>query len=281
MKQSIDFNSLGDKHKALEKVQAGAKLVPGVPVIARLDGRAFHTVTRNAVKPFDSGLIASMKNSAKSLLTAFQADVAYCQSDEITLVWKNLDQFDMKIQKMCSLLAAHCSVVFNRELEKFGFITSVETPIFDCRIWQVADLDTATENLLWRQWDAFKNSVSMAAHAMFSNKDLHGKHTGDKINMMRDAGYEWHKLPMSHRSGSFFWKIEELKTLTSEELSNIPEQYRPTAPVLRSVVKEHEIGRLTAIKNGTDVIFHGAPPVYSCDELNGCDGCTCGKAGKQ
>lgn len=266
MKQSIDFDAIGDKHKALESIQAGVRLIPGIPVIARLDGRAFHTFTRHAVKPFDNALIVCMQNTAKDLLDKFQADLAYCQSDEITLVWKNLDSFSLKVQKICSLLAAQGTATFNAEVVKNGFESKTEClPIFDCRVWQVPNLEIAAENVLWRQWDAFKNSVSMAAHSMFSTKELHKKNTRDKITMMEEKGFIWGNLPSSHKGGTFFRKEELLKELTPEELENIPEKFRPTTPILRNVVLQFEVPRLTSVCNKSGVLFEFERPVYFGD----------------
>lgn len=271
MKQSIDFNALGDKHKALESIQAGIRLVPNVPVIARLDGRSFHTYTKNAIKPFDSDLIEAMQYTTMQLVGEFQADLGYCQSDEITLVWKNLQMFELKVQKMCSTLSSHATGIFNREIfySNFKCVPGLLAN-FDCRIWQVADLETAAENIMWRQWDAYKNSVSMAAHALFSNKELHGVNTRGKIDMMYNAGYKWGKLPSSFRRGSLYWKVQELKMLTDEELSRIPEQHRPTEPILRNVIKEHDVGRLTSIINKVGVLFNNEKPVYA-EEVKDCN----------
>lgn len=46
-------DSLGDRMKRYENVPK-VRLVRRMPVIIRLDGKAFHTFTRGFVKPFDS-----------------------------------------------------------------------------------------------------------------------------------------------------------------------------------------------------------------------------------
>lgn len=46
------FDSLGDRMKFYESAQR-TRLIPQVPVIARLDGKAFHTFTKGLDRPWD------------------------------------------------------------------------------------------------------------------------------------------------------------------------------------------------------------------------------------
>jgi len=257
-RESLDFNGLGDKHKKLEQLSAGQKLIPGVPTIARLDGRAFHTFLKNAKKPFDPQVIDAMQETAKALLSEFGAKVAYVQSDEITLVWDKLEVFDGKVQKLLSTTASLASVKFYSCLPN-RLADCVALPTFDCRIWQVSDLDTAAENLLWRELDATKNSVSMMASAYFSESDLVGKSTKDRLTMLENMGIKWADLSHWLKKGSYYKKVEKLMTLTEEELAKIPEKYRPTEPVLRSVIELQEYPKASSIINFADVLFHDKP----------------------
>ena len=63
-----------------------------VPVIMRLDGKAFHTYTRGLDKPFDEGLIEDMQQTAIHLCQNIQgAKCAYVQSDEISILITDYD----------------------------------------------------------------------------------------------------------------------------------------------------------------------------------------------
>ena len=54
------MDSLGDRMKKIYE-QPYKVVLPGrMPVICRLDGKAFHTYTRGCAKPFDEKLIAAM-----------------------------------------------------------------------------------------------------------------------------------------------------------------------------------------------------------------------------
>lgn len=113
-------DSLGDRMKRYENVPK-VRLVRRMPVIIRLDGKAFHTFTRGFVKPFDSLLMRTMNDTMKYLCENIQGCVmAYTQSDEITLVlvdYQTLTSdawFDNNVEKMCSIAASMATVAFNR-----------------------------------------------------------------------------------------------------------------------------------------------------------------------
>lgn len=262
-KQSLDFDSLGNKHKALEQISAGQRLIPYVPVIARLDGRAFHTLLRNADKPFDEKVVEAMQVTAKTLLDHFSASIAYTQSDEITLVWDPLDIFDGKIQKLVSTSASMAGVVFYKKLVESGpnRHDGDIIPTFDCRVWQVPDLEIAAENILWREIDATKNSISMLASAHFHHNKLIGISTKERLVMLEAKGIIWGELPSHLKRGSYFRKVKRTKFLSEEELSKIPEQYRPVDAIQRSIIEMQEYPPATTISNFADVLFQGHQPI--------------------
>lgn len=105
------LEALGDRMKAYEGVEAGRRLMPLLPVLARIDGRAFHSFTRGMMRPFDADLSACMVETTVALVKETGACVGYTQSDEITLAWHSpsLAQpiwFDGRVAKMTSQLAA-------------------------------------------------------------------------------------------------------------------------------------------------------------------------------
>lgn len=242
----------GDRLKAIEQVEAGRRLRHDQPLMARLDGKAFHTFTRGLKRPYDPVLSGLMADTTKYLIAKYHAKLGYTQSDEITLFWNNPDPtlestylFDAKIQKLTSVLAASAAAFFTRALA-LGVLPGKEQEIavFDCRVWNVDDLYGVWENFLWRQDDAIKNSISMAAQAHFSSKKLHGVGSEEKKAMLRELGKPWEAEPDFFRWGAFFHRKTIEVTLTAEELAAIPEKHRPTGPVQRSVIVEAPIGYL-------------------------------------
>jgi tRNA(His) guanylyltransferase len=264
---SIDFDALGDIQKRFEQVEAGRSIMPGIPILARLDGRSFHNFTKSMKRPFDKAFTEAMQTTAKALLDEFNADVAYTQSDEITLAWTNPDaeqtkiMFGGKFQKLCSLLAAHASVVFNQEASEVFAWASISRPILDCRVWQVPNLEVAASNFLWREMDATKNSVSMAASTYFSAKKLEGIGTKERKYMLQvEKDVLWEKYPTHFKKGAYFAKRKVEKFLSKEELQWIKPEHRPTGPVLRNVIVELDIPPATRIINFEGVLFRGEQP---------------------
>ena len=253
---SIDFDALGDKHKKFEE-NRNDRLMSGVPVMARLDGRSFHTLTRNCVKPYDTNFIDAMDATCVELVKLYNADVGYCQSDEITLAWISLDMFDLRIQKLCSSMAADATYTFSQEWGVKG--------AFDCRVWNVPNLYTAAENFMWREMDATRNSVNMSAHQIFKQKELDGVSTKKRITMMEERGFHWALIEDRLKRGSFYKKGSQMKNLTEEELCNIPEKFRPNGPVKRQVITRRCWPALTRVVN-KEAIFTGDELIYETEQ---------------
>lgn len=125
----IKKDSLGDRQKQYEEVQKHY-LVPKMPFIIRIDGKAFHTYTRGFVKPFDNVMGAAMKRTMQSLCEDIPGAVfGYTQSDEITIVCKYTDRiksqawFGGRVEKIIAITASKATKYFNKyfrdEVENF------------------------------------------------------------------------------------------------------------------------------------------------------------------
>ena len=130
--------------------------------------------------------------------------LGYTQSDEITLVlvdYKKRDTsawFDNQVQKMVSISASMATLFFNRELStmlrdledsmreadysmpqahqykynvsKYNKWYNKEyKAVFDARVFNLPQWEV-TNNLIWRQQDATRNSINSVAQSLFSQK---------------------------------------------------------------------------------------------------------------
>ncbi len=170
-------DNFGDRMKRYEKAESGRRFMPLLPVYARLDGRSFSKFTKGFGRPFDKRMTSVMIDTAKYLVNETHALIGYTQSDEISLVWysDSIDSqifFDGKIQKMVSVLASLATVMFNEccQMNSLQNAAVSMRPIFDCRVFQLQNKMEATNALLWREQDATKNAISMAARSMFGHK---------------------------------------------------------------------------------------------------------------
>jgi len=254
---------LGDRMKRYESLYTSQTLLSGVPVCVRLDGKAFHTFTRGLDKPYDLGLIRAMCATTEQLVKSTDALIGYTQSDEISLIYwyDGVSQplFGGKLSKWNSLLASQATAAFNAVIpehlpKKLGVPAH-----FDCRTWHVPDKEEAANTLLWRWFDARRNSVSMAAQAAFSHKSLQHKSTQEQLAMLGENGISWSEYPDAFKYGSFYQR--QNYTADPSDFTELPEQYRPTEPVIRSRVVGIAMPPFLDVRNRVEVIFDRATPV--------------------
>lgn len=162
---------MGDRFKGYERVSDHC-LVRRSPVIIRLDGQAFHTLTRILEKPFDRKFADCMYETAESLCRYIQgAKLAYIQSDEISILLTDYEEittdawFDNRVNKIVSLSASRASLSFSARFGSWG--------LFDSRAFNIPENDV-TNYFVWRQKDAERNSLQSLAQSLFSHKSLQG-----------------------------------------------------------------------------------------------------------
>lgn len=223
-------DSLGDRMKQAEYVTRNY-LTRKLPVIIRLDGKAFHSFTRGLKKPFDEIFVKSMQETMKYLCENVQGCVlGYCQSDEITLVLVDYQSreacswFDNNVQKMCSVSASMATMAFNNnfmwnweEENRFAYrpngtqeernyantlYQKLGKAMFDSRVFTLPK-EEVVNCLIWRQQDATRNSIQSVGQANFSHTQLHGKNCSDIQDMlMLEKGINWNDFPTHLKRGT-------------------------------------------------------------------------------
>jgi len=236
-------DSLGDRMKGYENISRNY-LTRRMPVIIRIDGKAFHSFTRGFKKPFDDILVKSMQDTMKYLCENIQGCVlGYTQSDEITLVlvdYQDRDScawFDNNIQKMASVSASMATMAFNNafidnfskeyvkyltdcidecryrdlELEKYFDVLEKRRfkAMFDSRVFTIPK-EEVVNCLIWRQQDATRNSINSVGQANFSHKQLQKKNCSDIQDMlMTEKGINWNDYPATLKRGSCCIRVHE------------------------------------------------------------------------
>lgn len=203
--------NLGDRMKENYENRSRFFLTRKVPVIIRLDGRAFHTFTKNMIKPFDSGLIGVMLHSALATAKEMQGfKLGYVQSDEASFLLTDYDNleatawFDYNLSKMTSISASIMTGEFRR-------VWVGQTAHFDSRAFNVPKEDVANY-FLWRALDWERNSLSMYCQSFFSHKELQGKNRADQHEMLHKIGKNWADLSDHLKNGTFITKSFEMRT---------------------------------------------------------------------
>jgi tRNA(His) guanylyltransferase len=219
MNKKYEKDNLGTRMKGYEKVSSGT-LMKRTPVIIRLDGKSFHTFTKKINptndpsminNPFSHKLHKVMINTMADLCSEIQnAKFGYTQSDEISILltdWSTFqtDQwFGGNIQKIVSVSAALATGYFNYHFaQEFNEGRSYKTNIalFDSRAFNLPK-EEVTNNFLWRQNDATRNSVLMLGHYHFSQKQMHGKNNSQVQDMlMLEKGINWNDIDTWKKRG--------------------------------------------------------------------------------
>lgn len=260
-----ESDALGDRMKRYESA-AESRLMPFLPILVRLDGRGFSKFTKGLARPYDERMSQLMIDTAKHVLRETQAIIGYTQSDEISLVLDSTSDmmFDGRIQKLSSVCAAICTQIFNEKLGEAIPEKKGTRPVFDCRVWNVPNKTEAANALLWRERDATKNSLQMAAHALFTPAMMHGMNGSDLHQMLHLKGVNWDKYPTFFKRGTFIKKVKSTRPFTVDELSKLPPRHEahrnPDLFVERTETIELMMPPFGRVINREDVIFNGALP---------------------
>lgn len=227
-------DNLGDRMKEFYENRAKIKLIRRMPVIIRIDGKAFHTFTKGFEKPFDSVMVKTMQDTMKYLCESIQGCVlGYTQSDEITLVlvdYNKLDTdawFDYDVQKLCSISASMATLFFYKSFFKYfnefiytleeykeGLINAYKKAVkvgamFDARCFNVP-VEEVTNCILWRQQDATRNSINSVGQVYFPHKELQGLSTNQIQELLfSEKGINWNDFPTHLKRGSCCIKKED------------------------------------------------------------------------
>ena len=267
--------SLADRMKFYEDISCAQQLIPNLPVCIRVDAKAFHSWCRGLERPFDARLQRVMDDVTAKLVDMADAVIGYTQSDEISLVlWNyavpNSDiYFHGRRDKLVSVIASAATWHFQRALVTVpaGYIPeNVGKPaLFDCRAWNVPSPQEACNYLLWREQDATRNSVSMAAQTHYSTKQLHGKNGKEMQEMLFQKGVNWNDYPPRFKRGAYWKRLLVAWPFTAEELEALPPKHdartNPGLLVQRHLMSHLPLPPLGSIANAVEAIFYGATPL--------------------
>lgn len=262
-------NDMEKRFKENYEMRSRQYLYRRTPVIIRLDGKAFHTFTKDLKKPFDNILMASMQDTMKYLCENIQGCVlGYTQSDEISLLlvdYQDLDScawFDYRLDKIVSVSASMATFAFNRSFskrveewtenfyeawnrskdeEKYCDIINARVEsgaLFDARAFNLPK-EEVTNYFFSRQNDATRNSIQMVGQCYFTQKELHKKNTNDIQDMLlTQKDVNWNNFTTDQKRGSCCVKN---KIIISTDGVTVTCQLRDTKKPENAWVIDHNI----------------------------------------
>jgi tRNA(His) 5'-end guanylyltransferase len=200
--------------------------------IIRADGKSFHSFTKGFKRPFDETLMGYMDRAAAAMCQQIMgARFAYVQSDEISILVTDFGTihtdawFQGNIQKMASVSASMATAAFTKEWltgsggDVMGDMLNGKPikatfPMFDARVFTIPDPTEVENYFIWRQQDATRNSIQMAARYYYSHKQCDVKNTGMLQEMLFQKGVNWNDYSDGSKRGRIIMKKSEIKTMT-------------------------------------------------------------------
>ncbi len=208
----MKFDTLDRQMRVFEEAHDHSVL-PGIYLVARLDGRTFTRLTKEIHgfdAPFDPRFRDLMVCTTQYLMEAgFRVVYGYTQSDEISLLFHREETaFGRKLRKLNSILAGEASARFSTLI---GDVAS-----FDCRISQLPRAQFVIDYFRWRAEDAHRNALhghcywALRREGMdvrAATQALEGLTVADKNELLFARGINYNDLPAWHKRGvGLYWE---------------------------------------------------------------------------
>jgi tRNA(His) 5'-end guanylyltransferase len=225
----MKIDELDDRMRAFESA-VDPCVLPGVFLVARLDGRNFTRLTRELHPfdvPFDLRFHEFMRSTVEHLMSGCGLGVAYgfTQSDEISLLFRREDHgFGRRTRKLLSVLSGEASARFSLLL---GAVA-----VFDCRIAQLPSADSVVDYFRWRSEDAHRNALNAHCYWLLRGQGqdaagataaLRGLSAAGKNELLFQNGINFNTLPAWQKRGAgLYWESYERtgkNPLTGEQVT--------------------------------------------------------------
>lgn len=235
-------------------------VLPGMYIVARLDGRGFTRLTKEVHQfeaPFDVRFRDLMVETAEYLMRdcGFSMIYGYTESDEISLLFSPTENsFGRKLRKLTSILAGEGSAKFSLLLGAIG--------VFDCRISQLPSLDLVVDYFRWRNEDAQRNALN--AHCYWTRRrqgqgvteataSLMRLSIAEKNELLFQNGVNFNDLPAWQKRGvGLFWEW-------FEQPAENPQTGEATSARRRRLRRDMELPMRDAYSEFLRKVFKGSP----------------------
>lgn len=225
MNREMKFDELDARMRVFETAH-DHKVLPGIHIVVRLDGRNFTRLTKDLCdfkKPFDVRFRDLMADTAEHLMNCgFRVILAYTESDEISLLLHRDDEaFGRKLRKINSVLAGEASAFFSLSLG--------QRACFDSRVSQLPQETDVRDYFRWRHEDAHRNSLSAHCYwilrkeglnARAATSEIEGLSASAKNELLFARGVNFNDLPRWQKRGLTLYREsyqkEALNPMTGE-----------------------------------------------------------------
>ncbi|MFO0806587.1 MAG: tRNA(His) guanylyltransferase Thg1 family protein [Gemmataceae bacterium] len=209
----MKFDELDDRMRVFETAH-DLCVLPGLHMVARLDGRGFTRLTKEVHRfeaPFDARFRDLMLATAEHLMTdcGFNVVYGYVQSDEISLLFAlGENGFGRKLRKLHSVLSGEASAKFSLLLGAMA--------VFDCRVSQLPSTGHVVDYFRWRNEDAHRNALNAHGYWLLRKRGksvgeataaLSGLSVAEKNELLFQNGVNFNDLPLWQKRGAgLYWE---------------------------------------------------------------------------
>ena len=255
----MKFDELDAKMRVFETAH-DLCVLPGLFMVARLDGRTFTRLTKEVHKfeaPFDERFRDTMVATTEHLMNCgFRVLYGYTQSDEISLLLHPEETtFERKLRKYDSILAGEASAKFSLLLGSLG--------VFDCRISQLPTLQLVCDYFRWRQEDAHRNALNSHCYWLLrkqgqsvaaATRALEGRSVAEKNELLFQNGINFNDLPSWQKRGvGLLWETYEKPAVNRLTGEAVVAQRRRLRVELELPMREQYNAFLTGLLNDNPV----------------------------
>lgn len=187
-------------------------VLPGVYMVARIDGRSFSQLTRAHAfeAPYDERFRDYMLATLTHVMDCgFSVTYGYTQSDELSLLFRRDESlFGRKLRKYLSVLAGEASAAFSLQLGA--------PAAFDCRISQLPTEGDVVDYFRWRQEDAHRNALNGHCYWLLRRQGasdaeatdrLRGVSVAERNELLFAHGINFNDLPSWQKRGiGAYWE---------------------------------------------------------------------------
>ncbi len=213
-------------------------VLPGMHMVARIDGRSFSQLTRGAMKfeaPYDTRFRDCMVATLEHLVTScgFSVLFGYTQSDELSLLFRQDESlFGRKLRKYLSVLAGEASAKFSMTLGALG--------AFDARISQFPRTEDVVDYFRWRHEDAHRNALNGHAYWLLrrqglgdheATQKLKGVSVADRNELLFASGINFNDIPAWQKRGIGIAWVDETETGENPKTNQVVVSTRRRAAV--------------------------------------------------
>jgi tRNA(His) 5'-end guanylyltransferase len=233
------------------------KLLRKIPVVLKIDGRSFATITRNIQKPFCHKTMSMMSGTMLSLVKQIDGAIfGYTYSDKIIIVLRNDRSetedpwFGNNIQSICSTTSSLATYEFLHNVWEIDNPPQFEGSItFKTKVFGVPSITEVINYLIYSQYCCMQYAINSILHSVIGRSSvLDGISLEDRKKALDEAGISLDDFPSAFRFGVASYVVPQLRRIDGTDA-----RHRWLLDLDIPLFSEQRDKLRTIIKTGSDI----------------------------